>query len=245
MKDNFSTRSGAYRKFRPEYPQEVYEFIQKHLKASELAWDCGTGNGQVAGKLAEFFGRVEATDISKNQIAHAVKRPNINYSIQAAENTSFPNNVFDLLTTAQAFHWFDFDQFYSEVQRCLKPNALIAILGYGLFSSKPATNLVIEYFYNEIIGPYWDPERKYLDEAYKSIPFPFEEIETPGLIQSYNWSIEHLVGYLRTWSAVKHYERKNGKDPVEFIEKDLRTSFGKSNEVNFPILFRLGKNRKG
>lgn len=244
MKDNFSFRSNDYKKFRPEYPEELYRHIRKNLKGLECAWDCGTGNGQVAGKLSEFFCQVEATDISENQLKNAVKKHNIHYSLQPAENTNFKANTFDLIICGQSFHWFEFNRFFEEVRRCLKPNGIIVIMGYGLFQSNPATNVLIHEFYNEIIGGYWDPERTYLDENYATIPFPFAEIPSPEFIQKYSWTISHLLGYLRTWSAVMHYEKAVGKDPVTIIEDKLRKSFGIRNEVVFPILFRMGKNEQ-
>ena len=242
LKDNFSSRSQDYSKFRPKYPEEAYAFIRSKLTGFETAWDCGTGNGQVAGKLAEFFERVEATDISENQLKNAVKKENINYSLQRAENTDFQANSFDLIISAQAVHWFNFDDFFREVERCLKPQGLIVLMGYGLFQSNSETNAVIQNFYNEIIGPFWDEERRYLEEEYRTIPFPFQEIKVPEFQQKYLWDIEHLLGYLRTWSAVKHYEKSKKKDPVAIIEADLKRAFGNRNEVKFPIFLRMGKN---
>ncbi|QYA26565.1 class I SAM-dependent methyltransferase [Gramella sp. MT6] len=241
MKDNFSTRSKEYSQYRPTYPNEVYDFIKAQLSSYDTAWDCGTGNGQVAVELSKFFKKVEATDISENQLKNAAKRDNIHYSVQPAEKTSFSNRKFDLIISAQAVHWFNFDTFYSEVIRCLKPGGKVMIMGYGLFYSNTETKRVITRFYNDIIGPYWDEERIYLDENYETIPFPFKEIATPEFAQRYHWSIDHLLGYLRTWSAVKHFENENGRDPVSLIESELREAFGKSNEVNFPILLRMGK----
>lgn len=241
MKDNFSSHSEDYSRYRPQYPEEVYGFLRSKLKKTGNAWDCGTGNGQVAGELAKFFERVEATDISSNQLQNAVMKDNIHYSVQPAEKTDFPNAHFDLIVSAQAVHWFDFDKFYSEVKRCLKPDGLIAILGYGLFSGNAATDKLINHFYKNIVGEYWDEERRYLEENYQSIPFPFQEIEAPNIYNSYEWEFHELLGYLRTWSAVKHYQKANNEDPVNLIENELKNAFGKSGQVVFPILFRLGK----
>ena len=241
MKDNFSSRSEDYSRYRPKYPEETYNFIRSKLKGFQKAWDCGTGNGQVASKIAEFFSEVNATDISTTQIKNAVKKSNIEYSVQRAEATNFENHEFDLIITAQAVHWFNFDEFYAEVKRCLKPDGIFVIMGYGLFSANPETDKIIEHFYHNIIGPYWDSERKYLEENYKTIPFPFNEIGAPELKQTYNWEIQELLGYLRTWSAVKHFEKDKQQDPVLLIEEDLKKAFGKKNNVSFPILFRMGK----
>jgi len=241
MKDNFSTNSSQYAQFRPKYPAKLFKFLESRVEHKGAAWDCGAGNGQVAGELAKFFNRVEATDISQQQLDNAVIVSNINYSLQSAEKSNFPDNSFDLITVAQAIHWFDFSQFYKEVNRTLKPGGIIAIIGYGLVKSNEQTNDLINHFYRNIVGPYWDPERRYLDDGYRSIQFPFEEIPTPNLEMEFSWDFEHLVGYLKTWSAVKHFQNKNGYDPVDVISEDLRTAFGNCRLVKFPLFLRLGQ----
>ncbi|UJH91803.1 class I SAM-dependent methyltransferase [Antarcticibacterium sp. 1MA-6-2] len=241
MKDNFSSESDKYARYRPQYPLKLISYITNMVSEKEKAWDCATGNGQLATKLSKHFTTVEATDISKEQIKHAHPGNNINYSIQAAEETSFPNEFFDLITVGQAVHWFNFEKFYAEVNRVLKSQGILALIGYGLVRSNKETNKVIDHFYKEIIGPYWDWERKYLDEKYETIPFPFEEIIVPDFEIKLHWTYEHLVGYLRTWSAVKHFQEKNGKDPVELITKKLKNSYGEGGEVVFPLLVRVGR----
>lgn len=241
MKDNFSIASDNYARFRPTYPPELFNFLRKLCSSREKAWDCGTGNGQVAGELAEFFQEVCATDISVNQLSQAIQKPNIHYTKQTSEMTNFSDACFDLITVAQAVHWFDFDRFYSEAKRVLKKGAPIAIFGYGLFRSNPETDRVIDHFYRKIVGPYWDSERRYLDEKYQTIPFPFKELETPEFRINSKWTVERLLGYLNTWSAVRHYEKQERKNPVGLIEEDLRSSFGEVGEVNFPILLRVGR----
>lgn len=240
MKDNFSKNSAEYAQFRPKYPGELYRFLESLLEDKEAAWDCGTGNGQVAGELAKYFKRVEATDISQQQLNNAVKASNINYSLQPAEKTNFSDNTFDLIMVAQAIHWFDFSEFYKEVKRTLKPGGIIAVIGYALFKSNEQTNDLISHFYRDIVGPYWDAERRYLDDGYRSILFPFEEIQTPDLEMEFSWDFEHLIGYLKTWSAVKHFQNKHGYDPVDVILGDLRNVFGERSVVKFPLILRVG-----
>lgn len=169
MKDNFSTNSSLYAQFRPKYPAELFSFLDSRVEHKEAAWDCGTGNGQVAGELAKFFNRVKATDISQNQLDNTEKSPNINYSLKPAEETNFPDNSFDLI----AIHWFDFSQFYKEVDRTLKPGGIIAVIGYGLLKSNEQTNDLINHLYRDIVGPSWDHERRYLDEGYPQYPVSF------------------------------------------------------------------------
>ena len=242
MKDLFSSHSQEYSRYRPTYPPELFNFLRKLCAARERAWDCGTGNGQVAGELATFFEQIYATDISINQLSQAVQKPNIHYTKQSAEKTNFPDDQFDLVTVGQAVHWFDFDLFYNEVKRVLKKDAVIAIFGYALFKSNPETDQIIQHFYDNIIGPYWQPERRYLEERYQTIPFPFEEIEAPEFEMKQQWSFERLIGYLNTWSAVKAYENEKKENPVELVKERLQASFGEVGEVNFPVLLRVGRN---
>ena len=242
MKDLFSSHSEDYSRYRPTYPAELYNFMRKLCQTRDRALDCGTGNGQVAGELANFFQEVYATDVSINQLSQAVQKANIHYTKQSAENMVFPNDHFDLVTVGQAVHWFNFEKFYSEVKRVLKKDAVIAIFGYSLFRSNPETDKIIRHFYDNLIGPFWQPERRYLEEKYQTIPFPFEEIETPGFEMKQQWSFERLLGYLNTWSAVKAFEKEKDENPVELVKKELGESFGEVGEVNFPVLLRVGLN---
>lgn len=243
MKDLFSSNSHDYSRYRPGYPFELFQFLKTITPLKNRAWDCGTGNGQVAGELANFFKQVYATDISINQLSQAVQKPNIQYTKQPAEKTNFPGDHFDLVTVAQAVHWFNFEAFYAEVRKVLKKEAVIAIFGYSLFYSNAETNEIIQDFYRNIVGPYWPTERRYLEEQYQTIPFPFEEIQAPKFELKQQWSFERLIGYLNTWSAVKSYEQETGENPVDLIKKDLSDSFGETGLVSFPIIIRVGRNK--
>jgi len=243
MKDIFSTQSDQYAKYRPTYPDELFDFLNSIVVNKKYAWDCGTGNGQVAYELAKTFENVLATDISKSQIDHAIQASNIAYSVQPAENTNFPSHHFDLITVAQAIHWFDFEKFYSEVRRTAKNNAVIAVIGYDRIQVSPDIDSVITDFYINTIGSYWDKERKYIDEHYATIPFPFEEIKTPYFVNEVQWTIEHLIGYLNTWSAVKHFSNQNQRNPVSDIRHSIEQYWGgkEIRDIKFPVLLRIGK----
>lgn len=242
MKDNFSVQAGAYSQYRPYYPQEMTDYIISFVNNKDSALDVATGNGQVAFKLADDFKDVYATDISEKQLENAVRKENIQYSNQPAENTSFADGSFDLITVAQAIHWFDFDAFYKEVYRLLKPDGVFAVLGYGLFSAEDKdVDKLLQYFYHDITRPYWDAERRYLDEDYKTIPFPFQEMETKQFVNEFTWSFEQVTGYLETWSAVQHYIKKNGTNPVDLIRDELKEIWEKGGgRVTFPLLLRIG-----
>jgi ubiquinone/menaquinone biosynthesis C-methylase UbiE len=245
MKDLFSSDSASYAKFRPTYPSSVFEFIISCLPQKEKAWDCGTGNGQVASALAAYFEDVYATDISQSQLSEADKKINIHYSLQPSEKTNFPSASFDLITVAQAIHWFEFDKFYAEVNRTLKPGGLLAVIGYGEAIVDPDIDRILKRFQHEILQSYWDKERKWVDEKYLTIPFPFNEIESPGFQKEYLWTLDRFLGYISTWSAVKKFIQQNHIDPVAELKRSLEAYWEPGNQKNiiFPTLLRLGKQK--
>lgn len=242
MKDNFSLQSNQYVKYRPTYPTSFFDYLNTIVKDNNTAWDCGTGNGQVAAQLAKLYKKVYATDISKAQLEQAFQHNSIEYSVQPAEETTFPNDFFDLIIVAQAVHWFDFDKFYKEVKRTAKNEAKLVIIGYGKLKINPIIDQIINDFYKNDIGKYWDDERKYIDENYQTIPFPFQELKVPIFSNTYNWTLDHLIGYLNTWSAVKHYSKQNGENPVDLIYAKLEENWEKNTtkKINFPLLLRIG-----
>ena len=246
VKDNFSEHASAYAKYRPGYPPELYTFLLGLVKERNIAWDCATGNGQVAVELSNHFDKVYATDISEAQLKNAHVKDNIFYSIARAESTEFPDDFFDMITVAQAIHWFDFHAFYTEANRTMKPGGILAVMGYGLLKTGEDTDAIIGHFYKNIIGPYWDKERKYVDENLTTIPFPFEEIATPILINRFEWSLDDLLGYFSTWSAVQHYIKANNEDPVAIIRKSLEEKWpaGSTRMITFPVLLRVARIKK-
>ena len=164
MKDNFSLQSALYVKYRPSYPPEMIDFVVSLVKEKDMAWDCGTGNGQTAKALSSYFNKVFATDISQKQLDNAYQAVNIFYSVQPAEQTIFLNHSFDLITVSQALHWFRFDEFYAEVKRTAKPDAILAAWTYSLLRiSKEIDALIDDLHYNTLYN-YWDKERRYVDE---------------------------------------------------------------------------------
>lgn len=244
MKDNFSAQANAYAQFRPEYPQALFDFILDQAGEKKLVWDCATGNGQAAKVLCKHFEHVEATDISQKQLDHAHKAPNITYTLQAAEKTTFPAQYFDLITVAQAVHWFDFDAFFREAARVLKPGGCLAVWGYGTINlADDALDRALQHFYRHTIGRYWDAERRHIDEHYANIPFPWPLIPTPVFRLQFDWQRETLEGYLNTWSAVQHFIRANGVNPVTAFMQDLASYWHESDlkAVQFDIFLKIMK----
>jgi SAM-dependent methyltransferase len=243
FKDHFSKQAEEYAKFRPRYPQELFRYLAIIAPATELAWDCATGNGQAAVALAEVFDRVIATDASEPQIRNAEPRSRVEYRVAPAEESGIGAETIDLVTIAQALHWFELERFYAEVRRVLKPEGVIAASAYNLLHVEKAIDAVVNHYYFDIVGPYWPPERV-LVEKFEELPFPFPEIAAPAFEMTADWNLERLVGYLRTWSAAQRFIAANHRDPLEDVEKELRSAWGdaeQSRHVVWPLTIRIGR----
>lgn len=244
MKDNFSIQSTVYARSRPSYPPALIEALAVLTPNRQQAWDCGTGNGQVATLLAPHFERVWASDISENQLKNARIKPNITYVVESAEHSALPAHSTDLVVVAQAIHWFNFERFYAEVRRVLRPNGIIAAIGYSLMTlHHTELDQLIRHFYSHTVHHYWDTERQYIDEVYQTIPFPFKEITLPSFQIQDSWTAEQLIDYLHSWSATQHYIRQHQQNPVDLIEADIKRIFDQQAQIalHFDIIQRIGQ----
>jgi SAM-dependent methyltransferase len=242
FKDHFSVQAADYAKFRPRYPREMFEYLGTIAPTRKLAWDCGTGNGQAAVGLASVFDRVIATDASEKQIANAQPHERVDYHVAPAENSGIDSAIIDLIMVAQALHWFDLDRFYAEARRVLKPRGVLAASAYNLLTIGPAIDEIVNRYYYEVVGPFWPPELK-LVEQFADLPFPFSEIQAPSFEMIGQWNLEHLVGYLRSWSATQRFMAAKGADPLEQITDELRRAWGnpqQARSVSWPLTLRVG-----
>ena len=242
--DHFSQYSGDYAQYRPGYPEELFSLLARECAHHELAWDCGTGNGQAARALARHFERVLATDLSREQISAATGADNITWRAAPAEESGLPAQGTDLITVAQALHWFDLDAFFDEARRVLRPGGLLAVWSYGLAEITPEVDAVIRELYHNRVGPWWPPERAMVEDGYASIRMPFPELDVPALHMSRSWNLSELVGYLRTWSAVQRFLKERGEDPVFTLEAALERAWGdpgNRHTVRWPLSLRVAR----
>jgi ubiquinone/menaquinone biosynthesis C-methylase UbiE len=245
MKDLFSQHADLYRAYRPGYPAELIDHILSFVSEKRTAWDCGTGNGQAARLLAPLFRKVYATDISATQLAAATAHPNIEYLECPAEHTPFACDSFDLITVAQAFHWFNWSAFHEEVKRVAKNNAVIAIWLYDRFETGVgALDRLMDHFYFDITGPYWDERRSHVNDHYLSLPFPYERLPAHAFFYETVWTKEQLTGYLSSWSAVQQYIKVAGTSPLSLIAEELDRLMPAPLTVRFPIYLHLGRIKK-
>jgi SAM-dependent methyltransferase len=244
FKDHFSGAARGYARFRPRYPDSLFRWLAEISPSRDRAWDAATGTGQAALGLAPYFAEVIATDASLEQIRQASVHPMVRYEVAPSEYAPIENSTVDLVTVAQALHWFDFDAFFGEVRRVARPGAVFAAASYGLARIGPAVDDLIDEFYRGPLDGFWPPERAYVDDRYRTIPFPFDEIEAPDFVMTARWTLDHLLGYLGTWSAVSRARQQTGIDPLAAIQPALESIWGEPLEfrqIFWPLSLRVGR----
>jgi len=242
FRDHFSARSGSYAQYRPTYPHELFQFLASVVDSHSVAWDCATGSGQAAIALADYFKEVIASDASQSQVAAAISHPQVDYCVACAERSGLADNCVDLLTVGQAFHWFDEAAFFSEAQRVLTPSGVLAIWCYELCHVATECDAIVDTLYREIVGEYWPPERSAIEQGYSRAILPGETVAVPTFEMSLDWRASDMLGYLRTWSACKHFESEKGSDPVALIEADLAAAWGDGmRRVTWPLQIKVSR----
>ena len=196
FQDHFSNHADQYARHRPRYPDALYDYLAALAPARENAWDCGTGNGQVAVALADRFAKVIATDPSSEQIAQAFSHKRLQYRVEPVEATSLDHKSIDLITAGTAVHWFDFDRFYAEVNRVGTAGAILAVWTYNFPIIQPDVDAWISGYYRDTLAGYWPERIRYLEDHYKTLPFPFEEIDPPEFTMEARWDLDCLIGFL-------------------------------------------------
>jgi ubiquinone/menaquinone biosynthesis C-methylase UbiE len=242
--DHFSAVANRYADFRPHYPAELFDYLATVADRDSLVWDCACGNGQATLDLASRFERVVGTDASKEQIASAKPHPRIDYRVAAAEQSGLADQSAGLVTVAQALHWFDLERFYGEARRVLRPGGVLAAWAYGVNEVEgEAVNELVQGFYDNTVGPYWPPERKLVEEGYRTIAFPFEEITPPTFRMETRWTLDELLGYFSTWSATNRFIKATGRNPLEPLSEALSRVWGDPRSrrvIVWPLSVRLG-----
>ena len=242
FKDHFSCQAAEYERYRPGYPSALFEFLAGLAPRHERALDVATGNGQAALGLAGHFEEVHATEPSATQLREARPHARVTYRREAAEAIGSPGGHYDLVTAAQAAHWFDWTRFYPEVRRVLRPHGVLALWTYELFRAGGSVDRVVDDFYRDVVGPYWPRERRHVEERYASLPFPFAELVAPDFQLVTHWTCDTALRYLGTWSAVQRYREIRRRDPLELVEPALRDAWGGGEmRLAWPIHLRIGR----
>ena len=242
--DHFSALAPAYASARPSYPAELFAYLASVAPAHRHAWDSGAGNGQASVALAAYFEAVTATDASEAQLRAAPAHPRVSYRVAPAEASGLESGSADLVTAAQALHWFDVDVFFGEVRRVLRPAGILAVWTYGQpHLDDPESDAVLARFYTDMVGPYWPAERHLVETGYRTLSFPFDELTPPPFRMERDWMRPELLAYVRTWSATCRYVAERGRDPVDGLARDLAALWpeGRIETVRWPLSLRIGR----
>ncbi len=239
----FTRVAHAYAKFRPGYPPELFAWLARVVAARDAVWDCGCGSGQASVALAAHFQVVHATDVAAEQVAAARPHPRVRYAVASAEASGLPDAAVDLVTVAQALHWFDVDAFYAEARRVARPDALLAVWTYPRpqFADAELDRVFLD-FYANVVGPYWPPERRHVEANYTTLAFPFREMEHPAFGLELDWPFEQVIGYVSSWSATAQYRKALGEDPVPLLAASLGAIWpgnGATARVRMPLALRI------
>lgn len=242
FKDHFSTQAATYASSRPQYPDALFAWLAESSPGRGQVWDAGCGNGQAARGLARHFASVYASDPSAAQIAAAKGPGNLLFVVEPAEHCGLPDASCDLATVAQAAHWFDLPAYYREVARVLRPGGLLAIWGYGLHSVSDPVDGLMRRLYDDILGPYWPPERRLIEGGYADLPFPWPRLAAPQFEISLTWTLPHYLAYLLSWSATQRYIADQGHDPVSAMTAEFAAAWGNADcTVSWPIHLLAGR----
>jgi hypothetical protein len=242
--DQFSTGANAYALSRPGYPDDLFTWLAGQAPALNLAWDAATGNGQAACKLAPHFVLVVGTDASAAQLAAAPPGTTARWLRCRSQGAALATGCADLVTVAQALHWFAGKPFYDEVQRVARPGALVAAWTYGLARIHPPVDAILDEFHNQVLGPWWPPRRRHVVEGYRRLDFPFAEVKAPSFNMTADWNLTELLNYLETWSAVTRARQGTGEDPLPPLRDLLLPAWGTGvarRRVTWPLGLRVGR----
>lgn len=241
--DHFSGHAREYARARPHYPAALFKALAAAAPGRELAWDAGTGSGQAALGLAEYFSRVIASDPSAAQLAQAPPHRRVTFRMGGASDSGLEAGSADLVCAAQAAHWFDLGSFYAEATRVLRPGGVLTLWCYGLTQVAPEVDALVDWFYHTVVGPYWPPERRHIETGYRDLAFPFPDQPFPAVEMRHQWKLAEFADYLGTWSAVQRYRSDRGTDPLATLLPELTRAWGVPDQqrlVSWPLTGRIG-----
>lgn len=244
FKDHFSGHAATYAHARPLYPDALFDWLAAQCETRTQAWDAGCGNGQASVALAARFEAVHASDPSAAQIGSALAHTRVRYAVEPGEHCSLGDHSADLITVAQAYHWFDAPRFCAEATRVGKPGAVVAVWSYAESRVDAAVDKVFDELHYDRLDAYWPPEREHVINRYRDLPFPFAPIDAPAFEMRCEWTLANYLAYLRSWSASERYRKETGRDAVAQVSRAMAQAWGDpeaSRTVSWPLTLKAGR----
>jgi SAM-dependent methyltransferase len=239
--DHFSGHASQYAAFRPHYPAALYDWLSAVSPGTLLAWDVGTGNGQVAHGLVTRFARVVATDPSAQQLSHAAPHARIKY-LQTTYDSQIANASAQLVTVGQALHWFDLSAFFAECRRVLVTGGIVAAFAYAHSRVTPEVDAIVRHYHDRTLDGFWAPEHHLIHAGYRTLAMPIAELTPPTFELCERWTLAQYTGFLRTWSSAQRLIAAGGEAKVIAFEAELAAAWGKEpvRPVIWPLVLRAG-----
>lgn len=247
FKDHFSSVASGYATYRPRYGAGLAADLAALCPRHRLAWDAGCGSGQFSALLPAHFETVVATDASAEQIAAATPHPQVAYRAARAEASGLPEGAVDLITVAQAAHWFDLPAFYAECRRVAAPGGVLALIAYENMILPPSLAPLFQHFYKDVLGPFWPADRIHVENGYADLPFPFDPLLVPPQSLEADWGVAETLGYIGTWSAVRALLAAEGDGRLQEFRKTFAAAWdqavgpGQRLRLNWPVTVRAGR----
>ncbi|KQK04108.1 putative methyltransferase DDB_G0268948 [Brachypodium distachyon] len=262
MANLFLKQAKQYAATRPAYPPELFEFIASKTARHDLAWDVGTGSGQAIAPLAKLYKEVVGTDTSAQQLSYAPPLPNVRYVHTPADlplagihAAVAPPSSVDVITVAQAFHWLDLPRFYADARSVLRaPHGVLAAWCYTepRVDAGGAVDAAFWRLY-EASQPHWAPNRKMVDDEYRSVEFPFDPVDGEAHTGPFEFSTERRMDlddyltYISSWSAYQTAKDKGVELLDEATVREFAAAWGGDRgvvkTVRYPVFLRIGKVR--
>ncbi len=230
-------RGASYQSHRPDYPDSLFATLAERAPARRRALDLGCGSGQACRALEAHFDQVLGIDVSLEQL-RAAPAGQARYLAARADALPLADASLDLITVAQALHWFPLPAFFHEAGRVLTGGGLLAIISYGLCTVVGLEGLV-EDFHDRILKPWWPPARWVVVNGYRGVALPWPERSDPAPAPiERRWTWRNMAGYLDTWSALVK-ARAAGEDPLAAFLPVLREAWGEGERtVRWPLRVR-------